>query len=249
MTGREMLAASRCGASHQSRDNRERRGKGMTDLICTTELVFVLPVFQMALSNHGVGAEGLLAAQSVLGAPSDSVGNDGRVEELWAMKAIEHAEVYFNLLCSVEPSRLKLSGSQELDDKIYKDFKESFPDLNIAKLTEDDIKNAKAKVAWREFCNRYKDVEDFSLGALLRMDSTKNYDEDNTMLAIKIQFFAIEIARNREGLNDSLRSNFKPTPRAPKSKSQPQVTRGGVNMTEIEHELQQVLGGQHALMS
>ena len=50
------------------------------------------------------------------------MGNDGRVEELWALKAIEHAEVYFNLLCSVEPGRLKLSGSQELDDRIFQDF-------------------------------------------------------------------------------------------------------------------------------
>ena len=207
-----------------------------------------MPVLQMALSNQGVGAEGLLAAQSVLGAPSDMVGNDGRVEELWAMKAIEHAEVYFNLLCSVEPARLKLSGSQELDDQIYKDFKESFPDLNIGKMTEEDIKNEKAKVAWREFSNRYKHVEDFSLGSLLRMDSAKDYSEENTMLAIKIQFFAIEIARNKEGLNDSLRSNFKPTPRAPKVKGKPVITKGGVNMTEIEHELQQVLGGQHPLM-
>ena len=33
---------------------------------------------------------------------------------------MEHAEVYFNLLCSVEPSRLKLTGSQESDDAIYK---------------------------------------------------------------------------------------------------------------------------------
>ena len=203
----------------------------------------------MALNNHGVGAEGLLAAQSVLGGDPEMLGNDGRVEELWAMKAMEHAEVYFNLLCSVEPARLKLSGSQELDDRIYKDFKESFPNLNFGKLTEDDLKNEKAKVEWREFSNRYKDVEDFSLGSLMRMDSTKDYSEENTMLAIKIQFFAIEIARNRDGLNDSLRANFKPTKRAPKPKGKPGMTKGGVNMTEIEHELQQVLGGSHPLLS
>merc|ERR1712106_362438 len=169
-------------------------------------------------------------------------------EELWAMKAMEHVEVYFNLLCSVEPTRLKLSGNQELDDKLYKDVKESFPKLNFGKLIEDDLKNEKAKVDWREFSNRYKHVEDFGLGSLLRMDSAKDYSEENTMLAIKIQFFAIEIARNKEGLNDSLRSNFKPTPRAPKVKGKPVITKGGVNMTEIEHELQQVLGGQHPLM-
>jgi len=203
----------------------------------------------MALNNLGVGPEGLLAAQSVMEGDPNMLGNDSRVEELWAIKAMEHAEVYFNLLCSVEPARLKLSGSQDLDDEIYKDFKESFPKLNIAKLTEEDLKTEKAKGEWREFSNRYKHVEDYSLGSLLRMDSTKDYSEENTMLAIKIQFFAIEIARNRDGLNDSLRSNFKPTPRAPKPKGQPGMTRGGVNMSEIEHELQQVLGGSHPMLS
>ena len=43
------------------------------------------------------GAEGLLAAQSVLSASPDNFGNDSRVEALWAVKAMEHAEVYFNV--------------------------------------------------------------------------------------------------------------------------------------------------------
>ena len=42
----------------------------------------------MSLVNHGVGAEGLLAAQSVLGSAADEFGNDGRIEQLWAMKVI-----------------------------------------------------------------------------------------------------------------------------------------------------------------
>merc|ERR1712227_1164162 len=123
-----------------------------------------------------------------------------------------------NLLCSVEPSRLKLTGNKELDDTIYDDFKQTFPDLNIAKFTEDDIKNEKAKTAWRQFSESYKDVEDYSLGCLLRLDSSQDYTEENTTLAIKIQFFAIEIVRNKDGHNDALRSNFKPRQRAPKTK-------------------------------
>ena len=43
------------------------------------------------------GAEGLLAGASQLNAPADEYGNDSRVEALWAMKAMEHAEVYFNV--------------------------------------------------------------------------------------------------------------------------------------------------------
>ena len=213
----------------------------------------------MSLQNLGVGAEGLLAAKSALSAPSDQFGNDGRVEELWAMKAMEHAEVYFNLLCSVEPSRLKLTGNRDLDDEIYKDFKESFPNLNLAKFSEEDLKSDAAKASWRTFSERYKDVEDYSLGCLLRLDSSQDYTEDNTALAIKIQFFAIEIARNREGHNDSLRTNFKPTkrtaksshpgPNNPSSGLQPQIlTQGGVNIKEVEYELQQIFGGTHPLL-
>ena len=124
------------------------------------------------MNNQGVGAEGLLAAQSVLAADGDGFGNDGRVEHLWVLKAIgdcclfqflcrsnnlfnafsEHAEVYFNLLCAIDPKMLnKLSGSRETDDEIYADFQKSFPDLNVGKFSEDDIKSEKAKAEWREF--------------------------------------------------------------------------------------------------
>ena len=220
----------------------------------------------MSLNNMGVGAEGLLAAKSALSAPSDQFGNDGRVEEMWAMKAAEHAEVYFNLLCSVEPTRLKLTGNKELDDTIYEDFQKSFPDLNVASFTEDDIKNDKAKAAWRKFSESYKDVEDFSLGCLLRLNASQDYTEENTCIAIKIQFFAIEIARNRQGHNDALRTNFKPTKRTARSNAAPKstpanapapdtngsgpqiITQGGVNMTEVEFELQQIFGGTHPLL-
>ena len=122
------------------------------------------------MSNHGVGAEGLLAAQSVLAADGDGFGNDGRVEHLWVLKAIglklwfwhksslnllsisEHAEVYFNLLCAIDPKMLnKLSGSRETDDEIFADFQKSFPNLDVSKFSEDEIKSDKAKAEWREF--------------------------------------------------------------------------------------------------
>merc|ERR1712098_418444 len=201
------------------------------------------------LTNHGVGAEGLLAAQSVLAAPEDQLGNDGRVEELWAMKAIEHAEVYFNLLCAVEPSYLKLTGSRESDDNLYSDFRKTFPDLKVEKLTESDLKSESAKAAWREFAERYKDMEDYSLGCLLRLDSSQDYSEENTIIAIRVQFLALEIARNREGHNNGIKGNFKPKPRQPKqSPKEGPKTPSGVNMSEIEYELKQVLSGQHPLL-
>ena len=43
-----------------------------------------------------------MAAAGTLGRPADEYGNDSRVETLWAMKAMEQAEVYFNVSHSLE---------------------------------------------------------------------------------------------------------------------------------------------------
>lgn len=67
------------------------------------------------------------------------------------------------------------------------------------------MKDEGGKLAWREFCNTYEKSErlvDFNMGTLLRLDSRKEYDEDNTTIVPRVQFFAIEIARNREGENE-----------------------------------------------
>ena len=93
----------------------------------------------------------------------------------------------------MEPSILKLTGSQELDDRIYRDFKQSFPilGLDLHKFVEDDIKNEVSTVDWRKFCERFKkDVDDYGQECLLRLDSSKDYTEET-----KLQFLAIEIAR------------------------------------------------------
>jgi len=47
-------------------------------------------------------------------------------------------------------------------------------------------------------------VEDFNYGTLLRLDCSQGYTEENTIFAPRIQFFAIEIARNREGYNKAV---------------------------------------------
>jgi len=157
----------------------------------------------------------------------------------------EHADVYWNLLCAVDPALLKLSGSRESDDTIYKDFKESFPGLTVVKFVEDDLKSDKAKVAWREFCERYKEMEDYNQGTLLRLDSGQEYSEANTTISVKIQFWAVEIARNREGHNSHVRKNFKPVPRGSFKKAEEEQ----VANSHVEAELMQVLSGQHPLLS
>ena len=113
----------------------------------------------MSLNADGVGAEGLMAAAGALARPSEEFGNDERVEALWAMKAYEHAEVYFNILCCVDPSQIpRLSPC---DDEIYTAFRKEFPDMKVDLLDEmKDLKSDGMKKRWREFCEAHKDVEE-----------------------------------------------------------------------------------------
>ncbi|XP_017783289.1 PREDICTED: protein PBDC1 [Nicrophorus vespilloides] len=143
----------------------------------------------------------------VLSRPAEEFENDSQVEAMWAMKAFEHAEVYFNIISSVDPKPLKLTP---FDDTIYKIFREEFSDLNIVQLNEDEMKSPEGKMKWRSFCERFKKfVEDYSFGTLIRADATKDYTQENSILVSRIQFYAIELARNREGVNDPIRRIFK----------------------------------------
>ncbi|KAL4609293.1 protein PBDC1 [Arapaima gigas] len=149
-----------------------------------------------------LGADGAMAAAHALSLPAEAYGNDPQLEMMWAMKAYQHAEIYFNLISSVDPKFLKLT---KVDDKIYSAFRESFPDLHIQVLDPEKLKSAEAKEKWRPFCNQFDGVvEDFNYGTLLRLDCQKDYTEENTIFATRIQFFAIEIARNREGYNSAI---------------------------------------------
>ncbi|XP_041880689.1 protein PBDC1 [Corvus kubaryi] len=139
-----------------------------------------------------------------------------RVELAWAMKAHQHAQVYFNLISSVDPKFLSLT---KVDDRIYEEFRKTFRDLCVDVLDPEELKSEPAKAKWRPFCLRFEGVvEDFNYGTLLRLDSRREYTEENTIFATRIQFFAIEIARNREGWNDEVYSSAR-EPAASEGKS------------------------------
>ena len=142
----------------------------------------------------------------VLSRPADEFVNDGMVEELWAMKAVEHAEVHFNLLCSVDPRQLHLTP---YDNEIYEEFRRQFPDLDVSVVKEAELKSGEGKSKWRAYVEKFNRLEDFSYGTLLRADATEEFQPDNAILVVRIQFWAIEVARNREGFNDGLREKFR----------------------------------------
>nr|XP_009675992.1 PREDICTED: protein PBDC1 [Struthio camelus australis] len=126
---------------------------------------------------------------------------------IWAMKAYQHAEVYFNLISSVDPKFLNLT---KVDDQIYGEFRKTFNDLKVDVLDPEELKSEPAKEKWRPFCMQFEGVvEDFNYGTLLRLDCSKDYTDENTIFATRIQFFAIEIARNREGCNNVVYNSAK----------------------------------------
>lgn len=83
-----------------------------------------------------------------------------------------------------------------------------FPKLNVEKFTNDDIKSPEEKIKWREYCEEYKEnrsVGDYNYGTILRLDATQDYSQENSTIVPRIQFYAIEVARNREGYNKKIR--------------------------------------------
>merc|ERR1712025_174724 len=109
--------------------------------------------------------------------------------------------MHMKLLKAVDPVSLKLS---KYDDYIYRLFFKYFRHMNIEVLSDNDLKTDAAKARWRPFCEQSKGIlHDYNFGTLVRMDCKEGYSGENCVLVTRIQFLAIEIARNRKGLNRS----------------------------------------------
>ncbi|KAF9556071.1 DUF757-domain-containing protein [Agrocybe pediades] len=128
------------------------------------------------------------------------------IEKQFAVKAVEQAQTYWNLLEKVDPKDLKLT---KYDDEIFEHTMKTFPELNVEpydKLTvidEEWMKSPEGKNRWRDFIESYKEkIKDYNFGSLIRTDARDEYGESNTIFVTRIQFYAYEIARNRLGLNE-----------------------------------------------
>ncbi|RHZ60108.1 polysaccharide biosynthesis domain-containing protein [Aspergillus thermomutatus] len=123
------------------------------------------------------------------------------MEKQFAVKAVEHLMTYWAILEKVRGSQLRLT---KMDDDIYEHFKKEFPDFDpAAPIDEDNMKSKEGKEKWRKFINEYeKKISDYNFGTMLRTSPGVEYEQDTTIFAMRMQFYAIEIARNRAGLND-----------------------------------------------
>ncbi|KAK3062943.1 hypothetical protein LTS18_003061 [Coniosporium uncinatum] len=141
-----------------------------------------------------------------LGPPGASINpehadNFEDIEKQFAVKAVQHMLTYWAILEKMPGSKLRLT---KIDDEIYQHFRDEFKELGDgATLNEDDMKSKEGKEKWRNFVNKYdKKIEDFNFGTMLRSNAKDEYEEKTTIFAVRMQFYAIEIARNKAGLND-----------------------------------------------
>ncbi|PSK34181.1 PBDC1-like protein [Elsinoe australis] len=127
--------------------------------------------------------------------------NYEEIEKQFAVKVVAHMSTYWSILEKIPGSKLRLT---KMDDEIYENFKKEFPDFDLeATINEDEMKSKEGKEKWRNFINQYeKKVEDFNFGTMLRANPKWEYGEKETIFVVRMQFYAIEIARNRAGLND-----------------------------------------------
>jgi len=172
---------------------------------------------QSDLSRIGVNSGGAPLAKLISAGPAD-LGNDATIELVWAEKAHKHAEAHYGILrLMADKSKIKLT---QLDDELYARFRTLFPKATfpIGQLDAEALKRKDSKQVWRVFCNAYEKelrIVDFNMGTLLRLDTRGEYTPDNTTVVPRVQFLAIEIARNREGDSDAIRRSDRATNTSP----------------------------------
>jgi len=131
-------------------------------------------------------------------------GNYEEMEQQFAVKAVQQMMVHWSILEKMPGSKLQLT---RIDDEILDHLQKDFPGFDPAEeLDEDKMKSKDGKEKWRNFCMVYekgaKGIEDYNFGTMLRRSPKTEYGEKETIFAVRMQFLAIEIARNRAGLND-----------------------------------------------
>jgi hypothetical protein len=74
---------------------------------------------------------------------------------------------------------------RRVDDDIYSSFRQTFPDISVARIDEDAMKSVEGKELWRPLLMSFEhNVEDFNYLTLLRIDASGDYSEANTTVGM-----------------------------------------------------------------
>ncbi|GAA6008071.1 hypothetical protein JCM10207_007017 [Rhodosporidiobolus poonsookiae] len=161
------------------------------------------------ISGRGVASVGADGQPQALPSSFDAENaqNDEGIEQQFAVMCMEQAETYFKLVTKIKPSTLP--RLTKWDDEIMEAFEKAFPDYQsderLRVLSEDEMKSPEGKKRWREFMMPFeKKIDEYNFGTLIRLNCEDDYTQQNSMFGYRLQFYAIEIARNRRGLNDKV---------------------------------------------
>ncbi|KAH8816355.1 polysaccharide biosynthesis-domain-containing protein [Xylogone sp. PMI_703] len=156
-----------------------------------------------------------MSAQAPANFNAEEADNLEDIEKQFAVKVVQHMSTYWAILEKVRGSTLRLT---KMDDEIYEHLKTDFPEFDAAAtIDEDEMKSKSGKERWRKFMMAYeKKIDDYNFGTMLRANPKWEYGQDETIFVPRMQFYAIEIARNRLGLNDWIYENNQKEKDAPK---------------------------------
>lgn len=165
-----------------------------------------------AAAASGMGGAGVVAAadpSSLSQAELEhmdslEVENSGEIEMNGIMHAVEYMSDHWNMLVSSnDADALVLTADRAEDDRLYREFRAAFGAMDVLRTESRMLKDPRTQETWRAFMMAQDGrMEEFNMISLLRIDATLGYDDENTLLVPRVQFLAIEIARNREGVND-----------------------------------------------
>jgi hypothetical protein len=142
--------------------------------------------------------------------------NDPGVERVGSAETWRVCEKHWEQLTgTAEPKSLILSEDAKQDRHLYHTFRSQFG-LDVSFVSWADLHNEFEMGKWRAVLSACEGrVQWYNMMYLLRADASKSYVEqkddvgpdghsDGLLLVPRIQWLMIEIARNREGLNDGL---------------------------------------------
>ena len=145
------------------------------------------------------------------------VSNDPTIEALGSEECTKYSQRHWQRLmsCSDPASELVLSDSKEQDDRLYKVYVANFGGsfgLDLLHLSHGALHAGGTLETWRSVLTAMEGQsfggQPMNMMTLLRAEAHASYDPEETDLILvpRAQFLLIEIARNREGVYDHLKS-------------------------------------------
>lgn len=138
--------------------------------------------------------------------PDARIENERSIEERWAETAAKYAEIIEKLMVAAgrkSIDHLHRMRFTPMDNEMYKIFRTAFPEMNVKSIDVASLKSKEEKAKWYLILESWKDsLRDYNSGTLLRVDCTAPLSPENCCVVPRSQFYCIEIARCREGLND-----------------------------------------------